>query len=139
MTYDIYGWVEVATDQDLAAVWTAALNLTEIAGCPDEYSARIFGLAKSADRQNPVFPDRGVPGNCSIEVADELRSISSLEHDEGGNIGFHGYTYATLAELKKTTIAPSTNWASLLSTVAGLQRRHGLSEHEVRFVVWAQW
>lgn len=94
MTYDIYGWVEVAKSHDSADVWTVVLDLGEFVGCPDEFSASAFGLSKFVDRRYAAFFERAVPSDCSTKVRDELDAISSFEREEGNDVGFHGYTYA---------------------------------------------
>lgn len=139
MTYDIYGWVEVAKNHDSATVWTGALDLGEFVGYPDEFSSSAFGLSKFVDRPSAAFLERGVPSDCSTKMKDELEAISSFEREEGSDVGFHGYTYATLAELKETSLVPSSSWSSLLLKVSAIQKQGGYSDQAVRFIVWAQW
>jgi hypothetical protein len=139
MTYDIFGWVEVAKRSEDTGSWLAVLDLSEIVGHPDEFSRNVFGLSKWTQGVNAPFFERGLPENPSREVQDELASIAMLELEEWGDLGFHGFTYATLEEIKRISIPSGSSWDLLLIKISMLQLDSGYSDSEVRLIIWALW
>lgn len=141
MTYDVYGWVEMTAQTQGVGSWQGVLDLSEVAGHPNEVSLRLFGLSKSVHLQetNPAFAERGLPVNLSSEARASLEGILDLEDQEIEQHGFHGFSHATLAEIKQIPISSGTSWDLLLDRITEIQRRHQLTDTQVRIVVWALW
>ncbi len=140
MTYDIFGWVEMTAQSNDIATWQGVINLGDVAGHPNEVSVCLFGLSKWSRLQpSPAFAERGLPLNLSSEARAEVQDILDMTAREREKLGFHGFSHATLAEIKKISIPSGTSWDLLLEETAKIQRMRQCSDSQVRFVVWALW
>jgi len=59
--------------------------------------------------------------------------------DEDADSGHHGHTYASLEELKKLNMSPSSTWQVVIEKICGLQRGFGVPDVELRVILWANW
>ncbi len=141
MTYDVYGWVEVAEQSQESNTWHGVLDLSKVVGHPNEVSLSLFGLSKRINPQDtsPAFAERGLPTNLSSEARESLKGILDLENQEIEHYGFHGFSHATLAEIKQISIASNTSWDLVLKLIADIQRKLQFTDTQIRVVVWALW
>lgn len=136
MPYDIFGFVE--RRPPTLGPWLAAFSVGEIDGLSDCFSNEIFGLSKFAQKDTPLA-NRGLPEDVCLEVQEWMASIARFEMEEDTDSGDHGHTYATLEELKKLNVSPSSTWQVVFEKIYGLQRDFGLPDAEIRVVLWANW
>lgn len=141
MTYDVYGWVEVTPHPQDTGSWQGVLNLAEFVWHPNEVSLRLFGLAKWRHMQgiSAAFADRGLPADLSSEAHAALQDIQDLDDQEREHLGFHGFSHATLAEIRQISISRGTSWDLLFERIAEIQRERKCSDSQVRIVAWALW
>jgi hypothetical protein len=75
----------------------------------------------------------------SLEVQEWMASVTKAGMEEDANNGDHGHTYATLEELKKLNMLPSSTWQVVFEKIYGLQQDFGVPDAELRVVLWANW
>jgi len=136
MPYDIFGFVE--RRRPTLGPWLSAFSVGENVHLADHFANEIFGLAKFARKDAPLA-NRGLPEDMSLEVQEWMASVTKAGMEDDANNGDHGHTYATLEELKKLNMLPSSTWQVVFEKIYGLQQDFGVPDAELRVVLWANW
>jgi hypothetical protein len=143
MPYWVEGWIEIVWDfslEDDIQKWCGVINLNRFHFYGDDVPDLLFGLTKQPC-DNPYFAKRGVPKDCSQQVADEVkRSEEFIKKYGEGNIN---YTYARWSEIAKhlselEKAEDFDDWNVVFSMVQIMCEKKFKPEW-IRFVVWGNW
>jgi hypothetical protein len=143
MPYWVSGWIEVVYEfslEEKTQQWCGVINLQRFHFFGDDLTDLLFGLTKHPI-DHPYFANRGVPKDCSKEVADEVQRNEELIEKYGeGDINHTWATWAEilkhLDELKEARDLPE--WEVIFSMVQIMCEKRFKAEW-IRFVVWGNW
>ena len=133
MSYDISGYIEVNNHSR----WCSMVDLGPLLLNPVEESNLLFGLAKHPV-DKPYFGDRGIPEDCSKEVAEVFEENENYKEFDYGDEQF--FTYALWSEIEPVLNINSierNEWRLIFNLAKMLSE--SLGSTNVRIVLWGGW